>query len=38
MTLGLTKDAEFKIVAIGEDEIQAIEKLSSLVEDNFNLH
>lgn len=38
MTLGLTKDAEFKVVAVGEDESEAIKKLSSLVDEKFNLH
>ncbi len=38
MTLGLTKDAEFTLQASGEDESQAIESLTNLVNEKFNLH
>ena len=37
MSLGLVKDAEFTIIINGEDEIQAMEKIESLILNHFNL-
>lgn len=37
MGLGLTKDSEITIIAQGEDETEALEKLGSLIENKFQL-
>jgi len=37
MSLGLTKDAEITLVTKGEDEVEAMKKLGSLIENKFNL-
>lgn len=38
MGLGLKKDSTFKLVATGDDAEIALNSLSTLVENNFNLH
>jgi phosphocarrier protein HPr len=37
MSLGLSKDQEFTVIAQGEDEQAAIEKLGSLIDNKFQL-
>jgi phosphotransferase system HPr-like phosphotransfer protein len=37
MSLGLAKDSEITLVVTGDDESQAIEKLSILVQNKFQL-
>ena len=38
MALGLKKDSEITVKAVGEDEHKAVEALATLIENKFNLH